>query len=281
MKDQKEKTTETDTIEETTSESGISEKETDFLESAVKTVEDLKVLVSDKAIEIEELHNIASEQEKKFKGELAEATSKIDELQKALQDANEAKEEAIAELANLKEEALLQERLRALRDNSLLRTAQEAQIKQAEKISAMSEQEFASYFEDLLDIAGKDKAEKTSATEEENSKEDESVGVEVKKEEVAEGEVEDKIVETIEETTKAATDDEAQARIRRIIKSLTGDSQNSIQDVEDTEKAEDETEEGDGSPKSVKESESCKTKEVPSIDQMSACFAGILKLEQN
>jgi len=115
-------------------------------------MEDLHVMLVDKASEIEELHNIALEQEKKFEEEVASLKSKVEELTSSLAAESKAKEEAVSELRKIREEALLQERLRILRDKNLLRSAEESQVKQGSKVKAMTDVEFDAYVEDLLDV---------------------------------------------------------------------------------------------------------------------------------
>lgn len=124
----------------------------DLIKDTAKQLDEIKQSLQDKAVEVDELHSIALEQEKKFQTEVAEKESKIKELQQALESATKAKEEAITELNNMKEQALLSARLAKLESQGLLRSEETAKQKQAEKVKAMSEEVFAEYVEDLLDI---------------------------------------------------------------------------------------------------------------------------------
>lgn len=121
------------------------------MKKALAELDEIKSTLLDKATEVEELHSITVEQEKLFQDQIAEKDAKIADLEKALESANKAKEEFAAELTNIKEEAMLRNRLEILKEKSLLRIADEAREKQLQKVKVMSEEEFASYVEDLSD----------------------------------------------------------------------------------------------------------------------------------
>lgn len=124
----------------------------EILQQTEAQIKELQTSLLDKAAEIEGLHEVTLEQEKKFALELGSLQAKVEELQKALENANKEKEEAVSELNRIKEEALLSVRLARLREANLLRKEEEAQIKQTEKIRNMSENAFEEYFNELLDV---------------------------------------------------------------------------------------------------------------------------------
>ena len=122
------------------------------LQQTETQMKDLQTALLDKAAEIEALHDVTVEQEKKFASELGSLQAKVEELQKALESANKEKEEAVSELNKIREEALLSMRLARLREANLLRKEEEAQIKQTEKIRNMSDETFEEYFNELLEV---------------------------------------------------------------------------------------------------------------------------------
>lgn len=165
---------------------------------------ELQVTLTDKAAEVEELHTVALEQE----SELKSAQIKIEELQKSLDEANKAKEEAQRELSGIKEEALLNERLSTLKNANILRSEEAAQIKQAEKIKQMSEEEFADYVSELTDVKSQALCgtAKTDKSQEADKKDDlektEEVVSQVTEEIAASAEAKSRIVEILEKITK-------------------------------------------------------------------------------
>lgn len=123
---------------------------------------ELNAALTDRLAEIEELHTIALEQESGFDKQLSDLKAEIAGLQAQLEAATKEKTAALTELANIKEEALLTERLSELKDAGLLRNEDEAQLKQAEKVKKMSNEEYAEYRDDMLYI--KQSTEKAAVT---------------------------------------------------------------------------------------------------------------------
>ena len=227
-----------------------SEKVENLIQDTTKQLEELKVSLKDKATEVEELHNIALEQEKKAKEELAAQESKIKELQEALDVATKAKEEAIAELNNMKEEALLNKRIRQLHDLKLLRSGEEAQIKQAEKIKFMTEEEFAEYVEDLSDIQGQASSKSVEPAEDLTSK---------------------TVDQVAEQVGDQVADEQAKAKLREILTNLKSES---------VEAGKEETEKPAAEKKEVAVKETASTS-FPDVELLQKAFLGILKLKNS
>jgi len=124
----------------------------DNLSETAAQVEQLKAAILDRAAEVEDLHTVALEQEKAFQEELAALRSENESLNTKLADAEKARELAQSEINQMKEEAMLRERISKLEGEGLLKTEESSRIKQAEKVRAMTEEDFTSYLEDLLDV---------------------------------------------------------------------------------------------------------------------------------
>jgi len=186
-------------------ESDVKESVETFIESAEKTVEELKVAVLDKTAEIDDLHNLVLEKEDEFNKIKSSLETRIGELELALQESIKAKDELFSELSTIKEEALLKERLEVLKENDLLRSEEEAQMKQAEKIKKLSDDEFNDYVIELSDIRKKAVISDTES--------------EVKTEDSAE-----LLVETIEKIVGRTSTEEARAHLKRVLDSLQSDS---------------------------------------------------------
>lgn len=115
-------------------------------------LEEMSQAILDKAAEIENLHEVTLEQEKKFEAEVSSLKSQLEEVSKSLETASKERDEAVSELNKIKEEALLTKRLSQLKEFKLLCASEEAQVKQAEKIKAMSDEQFDEYTSELLEI---------------------------------------------------------------------------------------------------------------------------------
>lgn len=139
-------------LEETPSECDEENSELDTT-NPVSIIEELKTSLIDRAAEIEVLHSIAIEQENKYQDQVNTLQAKVEELHAALEAANRAKEEAVEELNKFKSDQLFEKRMSLLQDKNLVRSTEEARNKQAEKIKAMSDEEFASYVEELSDLS--------------------------------------------------------------------------------------------------------------------------------
>lgn len=168
MDQNKENLTETEKVQ--TSEAHSETSMTENTVTDVKNqVNDLQGALLDKAAELESLHEIALEQEKKFSAETDSLKSQVEELRKALEIATIEKEKAVSELVKIKEEALLNERLTRLQDAKLLRSGEEARVKQAEKVKKMSEIEFDDYLSELSDVKTQTTSSDTKDAEEHSS----------------------------------------------------------------------------------------------------------------
>lgn len=152
-----------------------------FMEEATQKVEQLKTDLIDRAASIEDLHQVAVEQEKAFAEEKAALAQEIDNLKKSLAESEKARDEAVSELAKVREEAMLKERISILTQEGLLRSDEESRTKQAEKVRAMNDEDFKSYVEDLVDTRKQALASastNTESTENKESKSEEVVGSE-------------------------------------------------------------------------------------------------------
>lgn len=215
--------------------SGGEEKDmSTVLEEALKSVGDLTKTLADRTDEIESLHALAADQEKKFEDEKTELLSKIEELSNALEAVVAERDSASAELASMREEAMLKSRFEALNSLGLLRSNESAQIKQGEKIKAMSDEEFSIYIEELKDIREQALASTPDVKEKKAEKEVEpSIDAEAAAEAIV------KSVDT------ASTDDEAQSRIKKILETLNLNKPTAItvaDEGKEEETANDETE---------------------------------------
>lgn len=221
----------TETDEKKATSEGVSEmeKSLDMLKSKV---EELSVSLMDKATELETLHTVASEQEKAHEAEVSSLKAQIEELKGALEVATKAKEEAVSELNQIREDALLEKRVTELKDENLFRSGEEARIKQVEKIKGMTDEEFATYKDDLIDI--RNQALGTSAKVEETKEE--------KTEEVKDA------AELISEKAPIATQD----KIRQLLAKVAGETatESKAADVQEEKKEEESSE-------ALKESASC------------------------
>jgi len=122
-----------------------------------ETIEALRTAISEK----EEALEKAGEELSKLQGELEETKSKLEASEK--------------EIAEAKEREMLTQRVNMLADRDLLRSNEENQVKQIEKVRTMSEDEFSAYVEDLEDIKNKTLASfKKEEVEEEEEKEEET-----------------------------------------------------------------------------------------------------------
>lgn len=230
------------------------DKVENLMQETAKQLNEIKTSLQDKTTEVEELHAIALEQEAKFQEEIAKKESAIKELQEALDAATKDKEEAVNELNRLKEEALLNGRLRLLHDRKLLRSGEEAQIKQAEKVKSMSEEVFAEYVEDLLDIQTQ-----VSTTVSEQS-------AEPAKEITPETEVE----VLAEATINQVSDEQAKAKLREILTNLGKESVKETENKSEVNSAK-ENKEVSGQKETVSN--------IPEISLLQKAFLGILNLK--
>lgn len=164
--------------EQPTSEGEVSMEK--FIEEATKQVEKLREDLVDRTAATEELHAVALEQERAFAEEVAALKQEIDDLKKSLEESKKAESDAVAELAKIREEAMLNERISILTQEGVLRSDEESRTKQAEKIRAMSDEDFKSYVEELVDTRKQALASVTPNTEstEKEEKQEEVVGSE-------------------------------------------------------------------------------------------------------
>jgi type I site-specific restriction-modification system R (restriction) subunit len=146
----KEITPEAETLQ--TSESTVADTFVQELAAAKGKLEEMSRAILDKAAEIENLHEVTLDQEKKFEAEVSSLKSQLEEVSKNLEAASKERDEAVNELNNIKEEALLTKRISQLKELRLLCASEESQVKQAEKIKAMSDVQFEEYTSELLEI---------------------------------------------------------------------------------------------------------------------------------
>lgn len=147
------------------------------LNEAKATLEELRPIVETKNEEIAALKAANEQLQESSKEEIEKLSAKIEELEaekKSLQDRAEAAE---GELADNKAREMLQERVNFLSENDILRSTEEAQLAQLEKVSGMSDEEFENYCADLIDIRLKveDEEEKAKAEEKEEEKDEKSL----------------------------------------------------------------------------------------------------------
>lgn len=148
-----EKETKTDPEIQPTSNSQIgSEQVLVELSATQQKLEDLNRAILDKAAEIEDLHGETIAQEEKFEAEVSSLKAQLDEISSKLEAAIKERDEAVNTLNSIKEEAMLNDRLGKLKELKVLRSTEEAQIKQAEKVKSMSAEEFDDYINELLDV---------------------------------------------------------------------------------------------------------------------------------
>ena len=264
------KVTEVEATSKKSSDTEISE----MFEGAADQIECLKVALTDSAAEIESLNAMVSQQKDSFDVELSECKSRIEELEKELAEAVEAKDSAEATLNQLKEEALLNERLHELNDLRLLAKTEEGQIRQAEKVKAMSDEDYDSYKSELLDIFSVQTVEDTAdeTAEEAESTEEEEVTEEASEEDsedaTEEEENVDRSAEIVTETVEATEDDASKAKIKEILKVLSNSTKTEAVNHEEVEESSEEGE--DASNK-----ETASVEEAISTEKLAEAFSGI------
>lgn len=210
-------------------------------------IDGLTTALIDKAAELESLHDIALEQEKKHEAEMGTLKSRIEELEKALEIATKEKEAAVSELNGIKDAALLSERLTRLHEAKLLRSDDEAKTKQAEKVKAMSGQEFEEYFNELSDVRSQNESKDTA------TKASEEISAE-------------EVVELIEKKVSLSNDEETKSKLLQIVASLM--SKNEKPEEKVSKESDQETNEN-------KESAACNT-EID-VQKMAEGFSNIIK----
>jgi hypothetical protein len=199
----------------------IEESVEKLVESAEKVVEDLKISVMDKTVEIEDLHNLVLEKEEEFNKTKSSLEARISELEAALEESNKARDAVLAELAEIKEEALLRERLDVLKEKDILRSEEEAQVKQAEKIKKLSNEEFEDYVKELSDIREKVSVNATVETPTEKVEDSAEVTVELIENMVGRAANEEvksqlkKVLETLQLNNSAASVSEEVAEVKK------------------------------------------------------------------
>lgn len=202
-----------------TDDSKVEESVETFIESAERTVEELKVVVMDKTAEIEDLHNLVLEKEEDFNKAKSSLEARIAELEAALTESNKSRDELLSEISENKLQALVKERLEVLKANDLLRSEEEAQRRQAEKIKLFSDEEFNEYVVELSDIKGKASMVVT---------EDEAV----KSEETAEV-----TVELIEKLVGRSSTEDARKCLKIVLDSLQSGEALASEETEEVEQA--------------------------------------------
>jgi FtsZ-binding cell division protein ZapB len=222
--------------------------------SAVEKIDELKSVLMDKAAELEEVHAIATEQQLKFEGEVTSLKQTVEELSQALSNANKAKEEAESELKSIKDDALLQQRIRSLHENKVLCASSDAAVRQAEKIKGLADAEFDVYLSELVDVRNQALGVSTApvVVEDEQPK--------------AEDDFSKTATEVIEAVSKIDASDDARVRIRQLIAELLPAEEKS--EAVATEII---------SPEPNRESASCER--TLTVDMMSKAFTSMMKLD--
>jgi hypothetical protein len=245
---------ETETKKEVTSEGENSEMEK-VVASATQKIEELKDILMGKAAEIEEVQVVALEQQVKFETEVNSLKHTVEELSTALSNANRAKEEAESELAGIRNDALLQQRIRVLHENKALCASSDAAVRQAEKIKGMTEVEFDTYLSELIDVRNQALGVSATTTVEEQQT-------------VVEDDLSKAATEVIEAVSKVDASDDAKARIRQLISQILPASDTTEASALETVATE---------PEPKKESASCERQLT--ITNMSKAFTDMLKLD--
>ena len=184
------------------------------LAEALASVEGLSRSLADRQSEYEALHALVAEREQKFEAEKADLVKEIEQLKISLGEVTKAKEALVAELSGIKEEALLTDRIKKLNDLGVLRSSEEARLKQGAKIKNMTEEEFAEYVNELVDIKEQNASKSVS---ESNASVDKKEADTPKVDEVDTQKAAEEIVKEIE---PAAVSEAAQPSVDRIKKIL-------------------------------------------------------------
>ena len=239
----------TETEEKKTTSEGVNSEMEKSLDMLKSKVQELSSSLMDKATELEELHTVASEQETAHEAVVNSLKAEVESLKSALEVATKAAEEAVSELTQIRDDALLEKRVTELKDANLFRSNEEARIKQVEKIKSMNDEEFATYKDDLSDI--RNQALGTPAV---------VVETEVKNEEVIAA------AELISEKAPVATQD----KIRQLLAKVAGETV-----TIETPKAVKEEIQEEQSSESSKESASC----MVDHSTLASAFNSMLKIE--
>lgn len=171
-----------------------------FISEIEEKVESLEKADAENKETIEALHQAISDKE----ADLEKAGEEMAKLQQQLESTQAELEAATQKIAQAEERELLSARIQTLTDKELLRSNEEAQVKQIEKVKAMSEEEFAAYVEDLDDIRNQTLASNKDVKEapkKEDSQTEDDVQLEKVAEQLAE-EVANHQAENSEEASK-------------------------------------------------------------------------------
>jgi hypothetical protein len=232
---------------------------TQSVEETKEVVEQMKQIVADKVVELEEIQKAAVEDSLAKEEKIKQLEEENKQLSEQLQKAKADKEELETKLREIEEENLLNERLSKLSDKDLLRTSEEAQLKQASKIKNMSEEDFSEYVQELEELASKQT----------------STPVEPKKlDEGAISTIIEKVKEEIVKNEVAASEVEVEERLRRILSNFNTE-ETSVPKEEKVEEIKEGAEQTSADP--LKESASCKSL---SVDILTAGFAEMLKRDK-
>ena len=243
---------ETETNEKKVTSEGENSEMEKVVASATEMINELKSVLMDKAAELEEVHSVAMEQQSKFEEENGSLKQLVEELSLALTNANKAKEEAESELKSIKDDALLQQRIRNLHEHKVLCSAEDAAVRQAEKIKGMTDAEYDIYLSELVDIRNQALGVSAAEVEDDQPKVEEDLPKAA--------------TEVIEAVSQVDASEDAKARIRQLIAELQPAS--AKVEVEATEII---------TPEPKKESASCE-QHLP-IERISKAFTDMLKLD--
>lgn len=182
-----------------------------LFDEATHQVEELRIALVDRAVAVEDLHNVVLEQEKAFQEEVSGLKQEIEDLKKILEETSKARDEALSEITRRDEESMLKERLSNLSQHGLLRSEEDARNKQAAKVKIMSEEDFKSYVEDLADARNQALASLNNVSESTEKTEEEVVMV-VGSDESASGNKNETLDEVLSSLAKPAEHAEAEKK---------------------------------------------------------------------
>ena len=244
---------ETETNEKKVTSEGENSEMEKVVASVMDRMDELKSVLMDKAAELEEVHVVALEQQMKFEEEVTSLKQTMEELSLALSNANQAKEEAESELKGIKDDALLQQRIRNLHENKVLCASSDAAVRQAEKVKGMTDAEFDIYLGELVDVRNQALGISAASVVEDQQPE-------------AEDDLSKAATEVIEAVSKVDASDDAKARIRQLIAGLLPTSEKS--EVVATEAS-----------SSEPKKESASSEKSLTVSSMQRAFTSMLKLD--
>lgn len=176
------------------------------LESATSELDTLRQDMANYVVELEELHSVSLEERKAKDTEIAKLKEQLENLTKELSEVKAQKNSYEKELRAIEEAKVLTERLALLSELGFLRQEENGQREQANKIIAMSNDEFNSYVSELKDIFSYVSDKKVSN---EEIKQESNAAINVAVEEICK-----------EDNESAATEDEVTDLISKVLRSF-------------------------------------------------------------